>query len=58
MAGSMTKEPPSISIAGGGLLGGLLLSGFGASSLACGTLTLTVAAVIIVVIARRLAFPA
>lgn len=48
----------NVGIAGGGIAGGLLLSGLGAPSLAWATLVLLVAALIIVITARRHAFPA
>ncbi|MFG3019701.1 MFS transporter [Streptomyces sp. NPDC048254] len=48
----------NLGIAGGGILGGLLLGGFGALSLAWGSLALLVAALIIVIAGRRHAFPA
>ncbi|WP_018772564.1 MFS transporter [Arthrobacter sp. 131MFCol6.1] len=48
----------NIGIAGGGIIGGLLLSGFGASSLAWATFALLIAALIIVTTARKQAFPA
>ncbi|MEU9955209.1 hypothetical protein [Streptomyces sp. NPDC050982] len=48
----------NIGIAGGGVVGGLLLGGLGAKSLAWGTLLLLVVALIITVAGRRHAFPA
>jgi predicted MFS family arabinose efflux permease len=48
----------NLGIAGGGILGGLLLNGFGALSLAWGTLALLAAALVIVITGRRHAFPA
>lgn len=48
----------NIGIAGGGIIGGLLLNGLGAPSLAWATLGLVVAALIITLAARRHAFPA
>jgi predicted MFS family arabinose efflux permease len=48
----------NIGIAGGGIIGGLLLSGFGASALAWATCVLLVAALVIVAAARKHAFPA
>jgi predicted MFS family arabinose efflux permease len=48
----------NIGIAGGGIVGGLLLSGLGASSLAWATFTLLVVAFTITITARRHAFPA
>ncbi|WP_405719916.1 MFS transporter [Streptomyces sp. NBC_01537] len=48
----------NMGIAGGGILGGLLLGGFGARSLAWGTLALVVAAKIITITGHRHAFPA
>jgi len=48
----------NIGIAGGGIIGGLLLSGFGASSLAWATFVLLIAALVIVTAARKHAFPA
>ena len=48
----------NIGIAGAGIIGGLLLSGFGASSLAWAALALLVGALIIVTSARKHSFPA
>jgi predicted MFS family arabinose efflux permease len=48
----------NIGIAGGGIIGGLLLTGLGASSLAWGTFALLIAALSVVLTARRHAFPA
>ena len=48
----------NIGIAGGGIIGGLLLSGFGASSLTWATFALLIATLIIVATARKHAFPA
>lgn len=48
----------NIGIAGGGIIGGALLSSIGTPSLAWATLALLVAALIIVIIGRRHAFPA
>ncbi|WP_091564585.1 MFS transporter [Arthrobacter sp. ok362] len=48
----------NIGIAGGGIIGGLLLTGLGASSLAWATVALLIAALILVVTARKHAFPA
>ncbi|MFH0180302.1 MFS transporter [Streptomyces cacaoi] len=48
----------NLGIAGGGVAGGLLLGGFGASSLAWGTLTLLVGALVIKIAGHRHAFPA
>jgi predicted MFS family arabinose efflux permease len=48
----------NIGIAGGGIIGGLLLSGFGASSLTWATFALLIATLIIVAAARKHAFPA
>ncbi|MFF5004959.1 MFS transporter [Streptomyces phaeochromogenes] len=47
----------NLGIAGGGILGGLLLGGFGALSLAWGTLALLIVALIIVITGHRHAFP-
>lgn len=48
----------NIGIAGGGIVGGILLSGPGATSLVWATAALLLAALVIVVAARRHAFPA
>jgi len=48
----------NVGIAGGGIVGGLLLIGLGAFSLAWAILGLLIAALIVVVTARRHAFPA
>jgi predicted MFS family arabinose efflux permease len=48
----------NIGIAGGGIFGGLLLGGLGASSLAWATFVLLIAALFIVITARKHAFPA
>jgi len=48
----------NLGIAGGGILGGLLLGGFGALALAWGTVALLLVALAIVIGARRHAFPA
>jgi predicted MFS family arabinose efflux permease len=48
----------NLGIAGGGILGGLLLGGFGASALAWGTFALVVVALTITIAGHRHAFPA
>ncbi|MFC9243768.1 MFS transporter [Streptomyces sp. NPDC057136] len=48
----------NVGIAGGGIVGGLLLGGFGTSSLAWGTLTLLLVALGMTLHGRRHAFPA